>query len=309
MFLTSLKTLRDHDMERSRADRHDVGNQNPIGGTVVVLGATSGIGRAVVRAAAETGRPVIAIASDRQQLESLGAGPPGAPLKLLATTIATDADGAGLAESLRVDGRRIAAVVDAIAGHSGRGRLIDHPPEALRQAFDEDLLPHLAAARHLIPLLGEAKRGGSYLIIGGPGSEAPWANYGLRSVAASALRMMTCVLYDEARPLDVRVQMLSVATPVRSDVACRHECSEWPTAAAIGRHALRLVALRDGGAPTGADPALVAAAARAVVRHVGGVESSAVPTTTQGRSHADVRSFLNALNLQDRNEVSADDTP
>ena len=98
---------------------------------------------------------------------------------------------------------------------SGRGRLIDHPAEVLRRTLDEDLLPHLSAARHLIPLLAEAKRGGSYVIIGGPGSEAPWSNYGFRSVAAAALRMLACVLHDEARSLDVRVQMLLVAAPVR----------------------------------------------------------------------------------------------
>ena len=219
--------------------------------------------------ALETGRAVVAVARGLRQLEQLRVEQAGSNVTVLATTIACDTDGERLAAMLRMDGRPVVAVVDAMSGDPGRGRLIDHPIEVLRRTLDEDLLPHLSAARHLIPLLAEAKRGGSYLIIGGPGSEAPWSNYGFRSISASAKRMLACVLHDEARSLDVRVQMLLVQTPVRSDVAGRHECTEWPSADAIGRHAVQLVGLRDAPVSTDAAPALVAAAARAVVRHVG----------------------------------------
>jgi NAD(P)-dependent dehydrogenase (short-subunit alcohol dehydrogenase family) len=242
------------------------------------------------------------VAHDLSQLEQLRLEMPGADLTALAATIVADEDGARLAAALRSHDRPITAVVDAISAATGRGRLIDHPSESLRRTLDEELLPHLSAARHLVPLLAEAKRGGSYVIVGGPGGEAPWANYGFRSVAAAALRMMSCVLHEEARTFDVRVQMLSVATPVRGEVACRHECAEWPSAADIARHALQLIELRDGDPDSPTRTAPVAANARAVVRHAGGVESTAARTTSPGRTYRDVRSFLEALNSQERNE-------
>ena len=318
MMRRSLKISRGRDTSErftdGTADRPARGSKNPEDGTirspVVVLGATGIIGGAVVRAAVEAGRPVVATGPDLRQLEQLRVDHAGADVTVLATTIAADADAGRLAALLRRDGRPIAGVVDAMSGDPGRGRLIDHPTEVLRRTLDEELLPHLSAARYLIPLLAEAKRGGSYLLIGGPGSESPWANYGFRSVAASALRMVACVLHDEARSLDVRVQMLMVGKPVRGEVACRYECSEWPSAAAIGRHAVHLISLRDAaGREGGVAPALVAASARAIVRHVNDVDSTLVPTTSTGRSYTDVPSFLSALNSQDRHEVNPDETP
>jgi NADP-dependent 3-hydroxy acid dehydrogenase YdfG len=311
MSLRTLKTLRIDESSTKRAGNPAHGSENPIGGTIlspiVVLGATGPIGRAVVRAGVETGRPVIAVAQDVQQLTRLGLDHPGAELALIATTIAAEHDAVRLADALLSQDRNIGAVVDAMTGDAGRGRILDHSVDLMRRALEDDLLPHLSAARHLIPLLSQARRGGRYLIIGGPGSDAPWANYGFRSVAASALRMLACVLHDEARSLDVRVQMLSVATPVRGEVAGRHECAEWPTASAIGRQALQLIDRRDAATDTGG--ALVAPTARAVVRYVGNVESAAAHTTSKGRTWTDVRSFLETLNLQESNEVKPDETP
>ena len=68
--------------------------------------------------------------------------------------------------------------------------MLDHPAAFLRQTLDDDLLPHLAAARHLLPLLAQAGRTGTYVLIGGPGADRPWAGYGHRSIATAALRML-----------------------------------------------------------------------------------------------------------------------
>jgi len=294
---------------RAAADRPTVGSKSPTDGTIrtplVVLGATGAVGRGVVRAAIEVGRPVIAVARNLQQLEQLRLEHGGADASVLATTIAADADGARLAEMLRRDGRPLAGVVDAMCGDQGRGRLIDHPSEVLRRILDDDLLPHLAAARHLIPLLAEARRVGSYVFIGGPGTEAPWSNYGFRSVAAAGLRMLACVLHDEGRSLDVRVQMLSIGAPVRGETPCAHHCPEWPSGLAIGRRALQLIDRDRPGESAGP----VVRFARLAVHNEGGVESATAATTTKGTSLPDVRSFLKALSFIDRNEVDADDTP
>ena len=269
---------------KAAADHPTAGSKSPADGTIkgpiVVLGATGAVGRGAVRAAIEVGRPVIAVARNLRQLEQLRLEHRGADASVLATTIAADADGARLAEMLRRDGRPLAGVVDAMCGDQGRGRLIDHPSEVLRRTLDGDLLPHLAAARHLIPLLAEARRVGSYVFIGGPGSEAPWSNYGFRSVAAAGLRMLARVLHDEGRSLDVRVQMLSIGAPVRGETPCAHHCPEWPSGLAIGRRALQLI---DRDRP-GESASPVVRFARLAVHDERDVESATAGTTTKGPS-------------------------
>lgn len=222
---------------------------------VLVLGATGVVGRGIVQAAVAQGRPVVAVARDADDLARLRASHPDAGIAVVAGSVADDAASAALALALRNLGRPLAGVVAAIAGAPVRGRLLDQPAASLCERVCSDVVPHLAAARALLPLLADAGRGGSYVLIGGPGSELPWSGYGQRSVAAASLRMLARVLHDEARPLGVRVQLLSVEAPVRGEPH-RHACPNWPTAVEIGERALALVA----GAANGD-----AASARAVV--------------------------------------------
>lgn len=222
---------------------------------VVVLGATGGVGRGVVAAALASGRPVIAVARDKAGLQCLRGKHADADLTVVPGSVSSDADGARLAKALRKLGRPIGGVIAAVSGSGSRGRLLDHPAAFLRQRLDEDLLPHLAAARHLLPLLAEADRGGTYVLIGGPGADQPWAGYGHRSIATAALRMLARVLHEEARSLGVRVQLLAIESPVCTELNRAHACDQWPSALAVGQRALALVH------PGGSKPA------QAVVRY------------------------------------------
>lgn len=208
---------------------------------LVVLGATGGIGRGVVAAAVAAGRPVIAVARSADALRRLQARHPRADLTVLPASVASDGEAAALADRLRSLGRAIGGVVVAVCGALARGRLLDQPAAFLRRVFDEDLLPHLFAARHLLPLLAEEDRSGGYVLIGGPGADQPWASYGHRSIAAAALRMLARVLHDEARASGVRVQLLAVDSPVCTDANRGHACPQWPNAQSVGRRALALV--------------------------------------------------------------------
>jgi NAD(P)-dependent dehydrogenase (short-subunit alcohol dehydrogenase family) len=263
----------------------------------VLLGARGVIGRGVLRASAAAGGRVVAVGGDARELARLRREYVGAELVARSAPIVTERDAIRLTEALRRDGRPIAGVVDAMWGGPGRGRLIDHPTDALRQALDADLLPHLAAARHLIPLLAGHRRGGGYVLIGGPGSDSPWSSYGYRSVTAAALRMLARVLHEEAQPFDVRVQMLLVESPVRGASPSACYCPQWPTGDDVGRQALRLITRDFDARP-----------ARAVVYYGRHVDPAALRTTSQGQRFSDVRSFLKSLTSADRNEVS-DDTP
>jgi NAD(P)-dependent dehydrogenase (short-subunit alcohol dehydrogenase family) len=142
---------------------------------------------------------------------------------------------------LRELDRPIAGIVIADVGEPRRGRLLDLPAQELLNRIDAELLPQIAAARHLLPLFAACGRNGSYVVVGSPGSEHPWAGYGARSVGAAAVNMLTRVLHDEARAFGVRVQLLAPSRPVRTDENRACACDGWPTAAAIAEKALALI--------------------------------------------------------------------
>ena len=251
---------------------------------LIVLGATGAVGRGVVTAALEARRPVIAIARDDEALDALQTIHAGSPLSTLAASVSSDAEAAALSTRLRGLDRPFAGVVAAMRGDIERGRLLDAPDDLLRRRLDEDLLPHLFAARHLLPLLadshGERTGRPGYVLIGGPGAEHPWAGYGHYSVAAASLRMLARVLHDEAHALAVRVQMLAVDAPVRTDDNARHACSSWPGVDAIARHALAMV----GGAEPPTDVIVRHAMAAARAQPPAPARNGRVTTTPAGSS-------------------------
>lgn len=255
---------------------------------LLVLGATGVVGQGVVRAAVEAGMPVIAVARDPAGLAMLAARHADADLVTVRGSIADDADSAALADRLRALQRPLAGVVVAVAGPAAaRGRLLDQPSEALCAQVQRDVQPHLAAARQLLPLLAKAGRGAGYVLIGGPGSVLPWAGYAVQSIGAAALRMLAHALHDEALPLGVRVQLLSVDAPVCADTARRAQC-QWPTATEIGRQALALLARRDDAG------AIVSACAKA--RAIAAPqESDGAPDAACGSWLQDARALLQSL--------------
>lgn len=198
---------------------------------LVVLGAGGIVGAGVAAAALEAGRAVVAVGMDADAAGVLAARHPGSRLVAIAAPVASDADAAGLAARLRALGAGIDGVVASLAGAHPCGRLLDEPAEVLQRTLDEDLLPHLFAARHLLPLLGDHSAG--YVLVGGPGGRYPWAGYGHCSIAAAALRMMARVLHDEAGRQGQRVQLLSMDAPLGHDAA--------DAALALGRRALAML--------------------------------------------------------------------
>lgn len=263
------------------------GTINP---SVIVLGATGTIGSHVVARAVADGRRVVAVARDADALATLRAAH-GARVTPLVADITTDA--AALAASVqRLPGPPPGAVIAAIRGATDAGRVLDGPADFLRRRLDEDLIPHLVAARHLLPLLASQPRAG-YVLVGGPGAAQPWAGYGHHSIGAAALRMLARVLHEEARSLPVRVQMLAVDSPVRTAANAAHACTQWPDADAIARHALRLV---DGAMP--GDAALLRFPLGAAARPPGlsdDLDVGFAPCAAAQPHHDDARALLRRI--------------
>lgn len=280
---------------------------------LLVLGATGLIGRSVVAATVEAQRPVIAVARDTGKLAALKAAFPGADITLVANTIRDDLAGDRLARELRDSGRPLAGVVASICGSPGRGRLLDQPVSSLSRELDEVVIPHLSAARHVLPFMAEYTLAGNYILIGGPGSEMPWAGYGPRSVTGAALRMLAQVLHDEARALGIRVQLLDISSPACTDQNLAHACARWPRADDIGRRALQL-ALRNE-TKLGAHPVVpfeprsgssTSPLATTVEPTQAGVRRTHEASQADARAHdtSDARRLLDSLISRQSNEVS-----
>jgi NAD(P)-dependent dehydrogenase (short-subunit alcohol dehydrogenase family) len=205
---------------------------------VLVLGAGGQAGAGVVRAALADGRTVVAVSHDGAALAALREAHRAAPLHVLEAPVASDADAATLAARLRALDLRFDGVVASLVGEHPCGRLIDQPASVLQRTLDQDLMPHLFAARHLFPLLQDGARG--YVLVGGPGGNYPWAGYGHCSIAAAALRMMARVLHDEAGRHGLRVQLLTLDAPLYGARAARGDAAA-AQADAVGRRALAML--------------------------------------------------------------------
>lgn len=210
--------------------------------TLLVLGATGTVGRAVVAAALQAGHRVIAIARHRGRLEALAATHPGAALTVMRAALSGERSGAALAARLERQGIAPDALIVALRAGAARGRLLDSQTGALR--LDRDLAPHLVAARHLLPRLATSSLARA-VVVGGPGSDTPWAGYGERAVTAAALRMLVRVLHEEARSIGVRVQLLDVTAPSCSDAEAA-QCPQRPRLRAVAERALTLATARRG---------------------------------------------------------------
>lgn len=220
---------------------------------VLVLGSSGRVGTGIVEALLEVGCPVLGVARDKERLSRLSRCHPNEPgLELMQGSVADDEQAAELA--LRLRGRPLRAIIASLAGPLQHGRLLDRPVQHLRHKLDLDLLPHLAAARHLLPLLAAspAQRGHApahYILIGATGAEHGWAGHGEASIAAAAQIMLAKVLHGEAAALGVRLQMLSLDHPLCDPQDASRNCPRWPSALSVGRRTVAMLTSRDAVMP------------------------------------------------------------
>lgn len=208
-------------------------------GAVVVLDAAAPLGRAVAAAALDAGRHVVAASPDGSVPVELAARHP-ARFTPVPGGVQSEVQAQRLAGALRALPRPLAAIVTGADAGPLRGRLLDQPVDTTCGELTASLAPQLAAARHLLPLLGEAGRSGRFLLIGGPGSRHPWAGYGQRSLNEAALRMLAKVLHCEARARGVHLQLLSVDRPAWG-VDAGPPRADWPSALEVGQRAIALL--------------------------------------------------------------------
>jgi short-subunit dehydrogenase len=216
-----------------------------LNGSIVVLGASGGIGRVIVNRLISAGHHVVAVARNREGLDEL-ARRAVAPeqLILLPASVADDAGAALLAQDLRAMRRPLAAMVCCVGGPIESGRLIERSASFLLRTLEENVVSHFVAAKHLLPVLAESRPEGLYLLLGSPAAECTWAGYGHLSVSAVALRMLIQVLREEAKDLPVAIQLLQVGTPVRTEHNTRCACADWISAEKVADEVVVLIERR-----------------------------------------------------------------
>lgn len=209
---------------------------------VLVLGGTGNVGQGIVAALLEAGSPVLVVGRDPGRLAGLHAQFADEPgLETLLGSLSDDGSALALAERIALRPRALAAVVDAMGGPYHRGRVSDRSGDALLQALQADMMPHVHAGRRVLPLLCGGGHPRRYVLMGSPTGFKPWAGYGESSITAAATRMYAQVIHQEAQALGVRAQMLEVCNPVCTPANAANACIEWPSALLVGRRVVSLL--------------------------------------------------------------------
>ncbi len=211
--------------------------------TIVIAGATGAVGRGMVRYFTTEGHRVIAIVRDeakRTELQTylnglkLGMG----NVSLLVNAYQDEADIARLQQQLGELGT-IDIAIASLGGWYHGPALYELPISEWEMVVANSLSSHFRFAKAVLPLL-KKQRSGAYALINGGASEYPVPHSGIISVMAAAQKMMTQVLYQEARQYGVRVFSVAAFTVVQTDRTA--DMSElWLTPGDMAEYALNLL--------------------------------------------------------------------
>ncbi|HEX7881028.1 MAG TPA: SDR family oxidoreductase [Candidatus Eisenbacteria bacterium] len=178
---------------------------------VLVTGASTGIGRAIVERLAAAGLPVYATARKPDDLAGLDAIPDVMALPL---DVRDPASVVALAETIRTAGRGLYAVVNN-AGLGGIGPVASFTDEAVRDLFEVNVFGVFRLTRACLPLILESH--GRVIVIGSQGGSVSMRWYAPYTMTKHAMEAFTKALDDEIRPHGARaliVQPGAVSTAI-----------------------------------------------------------------------------------------------
>jgi short-subunit dehydrogenase len=177
------------------------------GKTVLLTGASAGIGAAVARELALHGANLVLAARRRDRLDALAAEL-GSRVKVVAVTADVTRDGdleAAVAEAERTFGGLDIAVANAgfaVTGRVERLSLDDH-----RRQLETNLFGVLRTVYAALPALKRSR--GQVAIMGSAAGHVPSPGTAPYSMSKFALRALAEALYDELAPQGVGVTLLS----------------------------------------------------------------------------------------------------
>jgi len=177
------------------------------GKTVVITGASSGIGESCARKfAAEGARVVLAARSAeplRRLAEELG--------NEVALAVPTDLSDLGACERLLEEAKSRFGSIDILvnnAAHNCRGPLNDLPIEQMLQILDVNLRAPMVLTRLVLPTM-QAQREGTIVNVASLAGRFPLADEASYSTTKFGLRVFSFALAEELRDTKVRVCVVS----------------------------------------------------------------------------------------------------
>lgn len=175
--------------------------------TVLVTGASAGIGAAVARELGRHGANLVLAARRRDRLDALAAEL-GGPTRAVAVTADVTRDGdmeAAVAEAERAFGGLDIAIANA--GFAVTGRVERLALDDFRRQFETNVFGVLRTVQAALPALKRTH--GQLALMGSVAGHVPAPNAGPYSMSKFAVRALAEELYEELRPAGVGVTLLS----------------------------------------------------------------------------------------------------
>lgn len=176
--------------------------------TVIVTGASAGIGAACARQFAEEGANVVLVARgaaelDKKAKELARLGP-------VEVVVADVADAAAQERIVQTAVSRFGAIHVLVnnAGFNTRGPLEDHAPEDLGRVVDVNLRAPITLTRRVLPFL-RAAGGGAIVSVASLAGRVPLAHEAVYSATKFGLRTFSIALAEELRGTGITVSAVS----------------------------------------------------------------------------------------------------
>jgi short-subunit dehydrogenase len=233
-----------------------------LSGTVLITGATRGIGRYLALDLAKSGFHVIATGRDRAALSTLAAE---ANVDTVLLDVA-DRDSIALAVEAvmaRTSGRGVDVLINN-AGYGQAGPLLELDDDLLREQFEVNVFGLMAVTRAFVPQMLERKSG-VVINVSSTGGRITFPFFGAYHASKYALEAMSDALRMELAPFGVRVVVIEPG-PVESGFADRSLASLPPASPRYRAAYARADALRAVADRFAVGPELVARAVRRAIR-------------------------------------------
>jgi NAD(P)-dependent dehydrogenase (short-subunit alcohol dehydrogenase family) len=187
--------------------------------TILITGASSGIGRDAALALARAGHHVIAAARRLPALEALAASADGAitPLRLDLDDPASITAAVGEIDRL-TGGRGVDAIVNN-AGFATAGALAELPDRDLRAQFETNVFGLMAITRAVLPPM-LARGTGRIVIVSSVSGRIPAPVLGAYHASKYAVEALSDALRMELAPFGIRVAIVEPGT-IRTEFASR----------------------------------------------------------------------------------------
>jgi uncharacterized protein len=193
------------------------------GSIALITGASSGIGREVVRQLAARGHDLVLVARRRDRLEQLAdelRSPDGRRVEVVAADVSEPGDREALRERIESLGLTV-DVLAPCAGFGLGGPFISEDPERVRLMIRTNFESVVSLTGMFAPGMA-ARRRGAILIVSSIAGNQPMTYFGVYSATKAALTSFGETLHEELRPAGVSVTVLcpgAVATEFASVAA------------------------------------------------------------------------------------------